>query len=104
VSQAGGGHFKGVCFNLNGSKWEVVEDVKQVLAAGSLPPSFDATAWHTIELAIKAQLVFPSLDGKALVPAGVAVQATAGMVGLTTGWNYALFDDFKSNVAKKAQL
>jgi hypothetical protein len=95
VSSAGGGHFRGVCIELNSTRWAVRENTTRV-AEGPLPTGFDAAAWHTIKLVIKGSMVVSSLDGMTLGAGGVAVLAKSGMVGLATGWNLGLFDNFKS--------
>ena len=61
--------------------------------SGTAPPPFDLGAWHSLELRFEGGQVTPLIDAQAVSPP-VGVAATAGMVGLETGWNLGRFDNF----------
>ena len=80
-------------------RWELKAFTK-TLAAGNV--SFAADRWHTLTLEFAGPIIGANIDG---VRVKTMRDATfdAGMAGVGSGWNHALFDNFTVRPVAKLQ-
>ena len=103
-AKMGAPHVMGVCLRVNASAWALVENETAVHGAGALPARAWGVEgpWRNLQLAFSGAAVELSIDGTSL--GEHAVGATAGMAGLTSGWNEAVFDNFEWRVGGRAPI
>ena len=95
------GATSGVCIEVNGTQWQVVEKVGDggrgghvtVLGSGALANAASAT-WISVDLTFAGSTLQASINGKQLVLDTATIAATKGMFALESGWNKAQFDNF----------